>query len=232
MKIFKIVLLVMTGFILSSCNNDSLIFVTKTSFGVEAGVGGAENGINIGFKRFEGVIDPLNKKPDGRHEAQSVLAKLNFGVSQSNNDVAVAQWFATGEAATELARNGNGVIALIGKNIVSFRKGLNLSQLSLIKNIYSENKVTGNNEEIINSMDDVSKSILLKFAKLKEGKCPSYNGFADLILFYNKVNKPNGVSGCELKTGKKSHQLNREIDIKLGGLIAQMIDKVKQLIGG
>lgn len=122
MKKYNVILLIAVSLFLSACSSNKLIFITKTSFGVDIGINGADNGAHIGFKRFEGVIDPLkgctkNGCTKGR-KAQSVLAKLNFGVNQENKQNAnVAQWFATGEAATILADKDTIYSALTGKDI-------------------------------------------------------------------------------------------------------------------
>ena len=104
----------------------SMIFFTHTTFGVEVSPIAASNplGAVIGFKRAEGVINPVY---DGggvattggakyRDEAYSVLAVLRGGASAgttatANGDeddvgakISGGQWFATGEAAKILAR--------------------------------------------------------------------------------------------------------------------------------
>lgn len=135
---FKKVLCFVTGalllFILTGCGKDelldrSLIFSTYTTIGVEVAVSPAEPSgparIIIGFKRAEGVINPVyhsegvketTTAKDGtiteeidryRPEAYSVIAKLHGEVGTEagagvKGKLSVAQWFATGQAANNI----------------------------------------------------------------------------------------------------------------------------------
>ena len=106
----------------------SLIFATRTTIGVEVSASPAETGtpaeIVIGYKRFEGVLNPVYcsdgteivASPDGgttipryRPEAYSVIAKLQGQLKGTAGSpgaaVYGAQWFATGEAATKMAEH-------------------------------------------------------------------------------------------------------------------------------
>lgn len=227
MKIIRIVLLVTIGLVLSACG-DRLVFVTKTSIGVDVGVGSSvENSMHIGFKRIEGVIDPIrcNKDHSGKEtcEAQSVLAKLNFGVvsgDSENNDpnVNVAQWFATGEAATELAEHREIVaLALAGKDIklaTSFQQGIDLPQLSIIKSLSSKyNKL---NQEKMDVINKISQQILSEYSRDDSTNKRFYN----LVAFYEECNSGK----CDFKGAKTFNQLSTSIDNKLATLLIEMIN--------
>ena len=119
-------------FLVAGCRDSlidrSLIFATRTTIGVEVSASPAETGtpaeIVIGYKRFEGVLNPVYcsdgteivASPDGgtavpryRPEAYSVIAKLQGQIkgtaSPAGAAVYGAQWFATGEAATKMAEH-------------------------------------------------------------------------------------------------------------------------------
>lgn len=240
MKIIKIVLLVTIGLVLSACG-DRLVFVTKTSVGVDVGLNGADNGIHIGFKRFEGVVDPLkgcaNEACTKGKKAQSLLAKLNFGLSQEkqndNNSANVAQWFATGKAATILAGKDAVAIALTGKDIklsTSFQQGIDLSQLSLWGTIYDILKESGKYDEIISSTDKKSKIILSAMFK-KEKESIDNNAtypFPKLMGYYRNCNTHG--NNCRLKDNKKITELTEKIDQALEKSMIEMLELLNELL--
>ncbi len=115
----------------------SLIFSTNTSVGLDISVSPVESGepvrLVLGYKRFEGVINPVfydhraaprggqggstmqtvdtcdpNAQDYYRGEAYSVIAKFAGGgrgavANQADGSISGAQWFATGRAADWLA---------------------------------------------------------------------------------------------------------------------------------
>jgi hypothetical protein len=113
--------------VLSGCvSSRHLVFFTNTTIGVE--IAAEPNATTpakfiIGYKRAEGVIDPLGEgqvaeSNEGKHpiqiggspkallkpEGHSVLAKLNFGAGGGGANSTTTQWFATGEAAKIIAQ--------------------------------------------------------------------------------------------------------------------------------
>jgi hypothetical protein len=106
----------------------SLIFSTHTTLGLEASVqptdaAAAPVSLVLGYKRTEGVLNPVyhadgvrvssgdqgtTVKSRYRDKAYSVIAKLEGNTGgkvqeTAEGQMSVAQWFATGEAATMLA---------------------------------------------------------------------------------------------------------------------------------
>ncbi len=130
--------LLLGAVLLAGCSNldRSLIFATHTTQGLELSVGAPQSGgspvqIVLGYKRFEGVINPVYdaKGIEGcgsskyRDEAYSVIAKFqgeieaNVGAggtagTTTGGALVTSQWFATGEAATLLAQSTGTVAAL------------------------------------------------------------------------------------------------------------------------
>lgn len=121
------------------CSNvdRSLIFFTNTNLGLELSVDTTNTSspvkLVLGYKRCEGVLNPVYDK-DGievpssssaggvikkyRDEAYSVLAKIvgdnGGGTGTVNGKLEASQWFATGPAATELAKHTETAAALTG----------------------------------------------------------------------------------------------------------------------
>ena len=228
MKKFSIVLLITASLLLSSCvtyKKPPLIFVTKTSIGLDASVGTTEQGGGVYiYKRFEGIIDPLEG-----HKAQSVLAKLNFGASSGSN---VEQWIAAGDAATELAKRESIAVALSGKNIklaTSFKKGISVSDLSFIVNFYDKVIKDGNNrqKEVITTINETSKKILVKFQKVYEEPGIGDTDFHLLVGLYSKCNKNQE---CNINTGKTIAELNADIEKKLSDSIIKIIGIANNLL--
>ncbi|MDG9667072.1 hypothetical protein ONV78_04930 [Hahella sp. CR1] len=198
----KIEYLVLISLLLAGCSTKPhLIFFTNTTIGVEVGSEpqtGNPAKFVVGYKRQEGVIDPLipdydfhikptNSLPptksndtnlqrsnyqyvrvanDGKAnniateesntfvpiqpsvspsiqtsqlniietemgvaipqgskiKAHSVLAKVNFGATNGNNNAQAVQWFATGTAAEELARSDTISEALTGENLAERKR--------------------------------------------------------------------------------------------------------------
>lgn len=107
----------------------SLIFATETSQGLNVSVGGQTTEpikLSLGYKRWEGVMNPVYDKngidssgQKYRDEAYSVIAKfageITAGASttgagtdggpSATGAIVASQWFATGEAATWLAKH-------------------------------------------------------------------------------------------------------------------------------
>jgi non-canonical (house-cleaning) NTP pyrophosphatase len=118
----------------------SLIFTTHTTVGLGVSVGQAADSpvnLTIGYERFEGVLNPVydesgidNTKKKYRDEAYSVIAKFEGDIKASaqaaapdpantskpgggtSGAVVASQWFATGEAATLLAKERLTSVAL------------------------------------------------------------------------------------------------------------------------
>jgi hypothetical protein len=134
-------LLLLGGALLVGCSNldRSLIFATHTTEGLELSVGAPQSGgspvqIVLGYKRFEGVINPvydsegINAASDKyRAEAYSVIAKFQGEIKAGSGSttsghsssgslpsgaLVTSQWFATGSAATWLAQSTATVAAL------------------------------------------------------------------------------------------------------------------------
>lgn len=231
MRTTKIILLLAASLTLSSCityNKPPLIFVTKTSIGLDAGVSAVEQGGGLYFyKRFEGIIDPLEG-----HKAQSVLAKLNFGTSSGDN---VGQWIAAGDAATILAGNQTVAIALTGKDIqlaTSFQQGINLKHLVLYADIQNKLMKYPKMKNISTEIDTVSKSIFDKL--FNESKLNPDNNkefaktFSALVAEYNNCN--NKKENCKLKDNVSVTELSKEIDDKLNALLAIMIGQLTNIL--
>ena len=144
MKIRMIALLALPTLLLAGCDNlnRSLLFYTQTNVGIEVGVDPAQQSgkVLIGYKRAEGVVNPVYQPPgyeeNGKRkdadakdvylgEAYSVMAKIageaggRGSAGQSAQYEAagkIAQWFATGEAAKLLAKNEYAAAALTGSS--------------------------------------------------------------------------------------------------------------------
>lgn len=120
----------------------SLIFATHTTIGVEVSASPAETGspiaLIIGYKRFEGVInpvydeggivtcyDPTSGTPVSKYRdyAYSVIAKLEgkivAGANPSNAVVSGAQWFATGKAADNVSSQAAFAVALTDNPVIA-----------------------------------------------------------------------------------------------------------------
>lgn len=132
----------------SCMSNRHLVFFTNTTFGVEVGAKpttGDPVSFVLGYKRQEGVIDPLSQGfefitasttgvnsdslPSGviatpagflvqkgaSDSAHSVLAKVDLGASSGGTGAEAAQWFATGMAAEILAKQPGITAAVSGR---------------------------------------------------------------------------------------------------------------------
>lgn len=145
-------------------SNKNMVFFTNTSIGVEVAVepsGTTPGKFILGYKRQEGVIDPVHsqsesdpttkKKSDKmRDEAHSVLAKLNFGTkAEKIASAEAAQWFATGEAARIMAKapaiagavTGSAEIARAAAQAAFTFKGQDqLSEIAELRNIFKKIK--------------------------------------------------------------------------------------------
>ncbi|MHC4159069.1 MAG: hypothetical protein ACYSSO_08320 [Planctomycetota bacterium] len=137
-KVFCFVTGVLFVLTLAGCGSvldRSLIFATHTTVGVEVSVSPVETGnpvaLIIGYKRTEGVINPVYDKegistcpnPTScvpiqkyRDKAYSVIAKLEGKIAANANPssavVSGAQWFATGEAANNVSSHPEFAVAL------------------------------------------------------------------------------------------------------------------------
>ncbi len=158
----RVVQLVLLAFLVAPVGCMSaqhLVFFTNTTIGVDIGSKPATGDpvrFVLGYKRQEGVVDPMMTgyekfditmpadatKPDGvivgtdgvlvpgavAATAHSVIAKLNFGAGGGGGDASVAQWFATGEAARVLASQPGIAAAVSGRERVEVvGKGVTLA---------------------------------------------------------------------------------------------------------
>ncbi len=133
----------------------SMVFTTGTTLGVELSIkpeSDAPVNIVIGFKRAEVLFDPImedkdtanNGDPDKRRvydikdKAHSVIAKLlgeavgTGGNAQTNAKVAVAQWFASGDAAEILARHP-GIVATLTNDPAAVAQAVSTSFASKLE---------------------------------------------------------------------------------------------------
>jgi hypothetical protein len=124
----------------NSLMDRSLVFATNTTFGLDVGVSpeaGDPGHITIGYKRSEGVLNPVffnhdaadgtatssdSRKTDDYYldEAYSVIAKFQGDAKGTQGSaegrVVLSQWFATGKAADELAKHGGAAALVDGRN--------------------------------------------------------------------------------------------------------------------
>ena len=151
--------------LLAGCTNSlvdrSLIFSTHTTAGVEISVSPSETqspvSLILGYKRFEGVINPVYhnlegdsaaKSPAGRTvsdyyrpNAYSVMAKLSGAVTSNASvtstpksgaptigaGISGGQWFATGLAAEILAKQPGIAAAVSGTPVMSIQQNISSS---------------------------------------------------------------------------------------------------------
>jgi hypothetical protein len=158
MKALEVSLVSALLFGMTGCaSNHHLVFFTNTTIGLEIAsdpTGGSPAKFILGYKRQEGVIDPLIPNydyilgengelvepdngdtnivmtrhgtaiPKGENKSHSVLAKMNFGATGGGTGAAASQFFATGKAAELLAQSPGISGALSGDPEINIAKSI------------------------------------------------------------------------------------------------------------
>lgn len=180
----------------------------------------------VGYKRQEGVLDPIGQgyvyqqgtfknmstiavkdvvvtrdgyfyKKGVRDEPHSVIAKMNFGATGGGSTgTNAAQWFATGKAAEELAKNPATPAAMAGDAQMLTRTLdstkyksrntypiLKLTFIEFVKYLESEGKDDKEAQQVkadLDSLDDGEFRAIFKEYKFKDGKLDDSKSYPDL----------------------------------------------------
>lgn len=152
----------------------------------------------VGYKRQEGVLDPLGQGyafekgvfknqstsvingiiqtkdgyfyPKGvKEDAHSVIAKMNFGATGGGSaETSAAQWFATGKAAEELAKNPSTPAAIAGDSKIQLSKKVNLNTGNKIRNLTILKLINKSTEEYLSDSGKSDKDAQLIKSNLDE----------------------------------------------------------------